>query len=385
MEYSRYCSPDKAKNPYTCYTDKSLLDIVENFNESRVDKIKIPKNSRLTNKQRENLWKTLKERLKSEMPCNEDYCLLESPTLKNLKNRNSILDDTFLPEKPIEWYQDKYTWLSNVDIEKVMRLYEMKYDFKFLAASPIDFDSPMGGFRNLNMCVVNELCNVNIKNLYLEGKHKIGVIYNLDPHYKSGSHWTALFADLDKGGIYYFDSYGIEPPNEVKVFMERIRNQGNLLLQKDIIPLDGIEYESHHKFSKISTKKIKVDNVQNLLVDNLIFFGKRRGKKIEIFKETYNKITSINRDENTITLSRNVDCEDCNVMIVKGFKIFYNNVRFQYGNSECGMFSMHFIIEFLNGKSFNDIITNVIDDETVNKKRDELFRPNLNRFIENKI
>ena len=52
------------------------------------------------------------------------------------------------------------------------------------------------------------------------------MIFNLDPHDKPGSHWVALYSDVDKGGVYYFDSYGIDTPKEVKVLMDRLSNEG---------------------------------------------------------------------------------------------------------------------------------------------------------------
>ena len=53
-----------------------------------------------------------------------------------------------------------------------------------------------------------------------------------------------------------------------------------------------------------------------------------------------------------------------------------NTNRFQYKNSECGVYSMHFIEEFLNGKSFEEITTNIFNDEEINKKRMFYYRPN---------
>ena len=35
-----------------------------------------------------------------------------------------------------------------------------------------------------------------------------------------------MYVDMNNGGIYYFDSYGIEPPKEIKVLMNRLTNQG---------------------------------------------------------------------------------------------------------------------------------------------------------------
>jgi len=64
------------------------------------------------------------------------------------------------------------------------------------------------------------------------------------------------------------------------------------------------------------------------------------------------------------------------------FKLQYNNNRHQYENSECGMFSMVFLIRWLNylkrrdDVSMNDIVGLDIRDKDVFELRKELFRPN---------
>ena len=41
----------------------------------------------------------------------------------------------------------------------------------------------------------------------------------------------------------------------------------------------------------------------------------------------------------------------------------------QHGNSECGVYSLSFILRLLNGESFNDIQSTRLDDNNVNKCR----------------
>ena len=43
----------------------------------------------------------------------------------------------------------------------------------------------------------------------------MGIVFNLDPHDKPGSHWVSMYVDLNNGGIYYFDSYGYKPLKEI--------------------------------------------------------------------------------------------------------------------------------------------------------------------------
>ena len=53
--------------------------------------------------------------------------------------------------------------------------------------------------------------------------------------------------------------------------------------------------------------------------------------------------------------------------------INYNKVKHQYKGSECGVYSMNFIIRMLNGKDFYHISKNKIKDDEMNKCRIEYF------------
>lgn len=57
------------------------------------------------------------------------------------------------------------------------------------------------------------------------------------------------------------------------------------------------------------------------------------------------------------------------------FVVNCNRVRHQFAETECGTYSMYFILESLRGKSFNQISNTIILDEEMNQKRDLFFRP----------
>jgi hypothetical protein len=52
-----------------------------------------------------------------------------------------------------------------------------------------------------------------------------------------------------------------------------------------------------------------------------------------------------------------------------------NKTRHQFKNSECGMFSMNFIIRCLEGDTFSKIVSDCTRDENVHKLRDVYYRP----------
>jgi len=52
----------------------------------------------------------------------------------------------------------------------------------------------------------------------------------------------------------------------------------------------------------------------------------------------------------------------------------HNPTRHQFKNSECGVYSINFILQLLNGKSFDDICNTKLPDDEINKLRKLIFR-----------
>ena len=69
-----------------------------------------------------------------------------------------------------------------------MKQYEKTYeDFEFLGPSPIDYDT----HKAYGECVWEELCEFSLRDNLKEGKTKVGIIFNTDPHTEDGEHWVA--------------------------------------------------------------------------------------------------------------------------------------------------------------------------------------------------
>jgi len=80
--------------------------------------------------------------------------------------------------------------------------------------------------------------------------------------------------------------------------------------------------------------------------------------------------TNCSELSNHVTMDRNKN----NLMKCHNIKTGSNTIRHQYEGSECGVYSMNFIIRMLKGKeSFDDICKSKIDDKTVNKCRRVYF------------
>lgn len=136
------------------------------------------------------------------------------------EEKTRLMKEYLRPEQPEAWKSDPDMWLDSNNIRDVMSQYEQdRSDFKFLGPFPIDFAAP-DPYEKKETCLVNEICKLDINGLKGGGKTKVGIIYNLDPHYKSGSHWVANYIDLDKHCCYYFDSYGMKTPKQIEKFMQ---------------------------------------------------------------------------------------------------------------------------------------------------------------------
>jgi hypothetical protein len=217
------CSPLKEKT-YTCYTSESLDKLKNLWNARHPD-------SPIKAKHDKDIWNALKKNMGNV--CDSESCWLRQGFSKHGLT-NEMKYYTFAPQAPSEWKENPNEWLSSVDIENVMKQYEeMDKTFAFFGPTPIDFDS-----RKLyGECVWEDLCHFNLLEQMKRNKKKIGIIFNLDEHWKKGSHWVSLFVDVPTEQICYFDSTGEDIPKEIMTLVERITHQGK-------------EVDIHFKFDK---------------------------------------------------------------------------------------------------------------------------------------
>lgn len=266
-----FCAPHVKPRDGTCYTRAELEAMARDYNryqaKTRTDRIdtKLKK-------------KTLLRELMKRSRCRNEWCLAEQEYIKD-----GSLINNFRPLGP----QKKYAWLSTDDIHNVLKQYEyIKPNFVFFGPVPMDFCS-------VKFQEIRKVCEMDIKDLYHQGKTKIGVVFNTDPHTRGGKHWISMFIDLNprRPEINYFDSYAKCPPApEVVHLVEKLKESGKGLFKKPF---------------------------------------------------TYR----------------------CNAR------------RHQFGYSECGVYSIYFIVSRLRGRSFEDVCNDIVDDETMNSYRRKFFRP----------
>lgn len=270
------CAPTKKFEDGSCIPLNVLVSMAEAYNKTHPND-QIPLSTRhetLNPKYKRYLVKQFKKKLSGK--CDNQQCWTKQSFMKNLneKIQEELKNDTFRPKGP----NGQFTWLNTINIDDVMKQYEEKYpDFAFLGAVPIDFNEIASyGIKSLNF-----------KELIDKGTNRLGIIFNTDPHNKSGQHWISMFADLAKGECYYFDSYGMAPEKEVRAFMNRIS-----------------------KFIKSTGKEPIVD---------------------------------------------------------------YNRMQHQKEGSECGVYSIAFILRLLRGDPFKIFQEKRISDEEINECRKQYF------------
>jgi hypothetical protein len=195
------CSPavkNKRVHSDSCFTPEILMKIKDQYNK------KHPQNKIVENNPTK-VWYILKERLS----CEREECLLNQ-----LENQEEIKRFIFAPKHPPEWNLNPDEWLSNIDIEDVAKQYEVSNpEFKLIGPTTIDFDTKLpekGG-----TCVLTDLCQFSLERFIQAKKTKIGIVFNLDRHDQSGSHWVSLFIDIEHKFLFFFDSADNAIPPEI--------------------------------------------------------------------------------------------------------------------------------------------------------------------------
>ena len=254
------CSPGMSNKyrKYTCYDDKFILKMKRLWNNKHPDNKIIGKNIK-------DIWSELKNKMSNV--CETEQCWLNQHFIKN--NVSSDLKTyIFAPKMPNSWKTNYNEWLTSTDIIKVMRHVEHgNKHFSFIGPSPIDFDDIKD-----KRCIWPELCNFNLERHINKGKRKIGIIFNLDPHYKSGSHWVSLFIDCDNEYIFFFDSNGTRIPKEIEQLVKRIQEQSSKIGNM-------FKFDQNHPFEH------QYENTECGIYSIYLIITLLNGGKYDIFKK----------------------------------------------------------------------------------------------------
>jgi hypothetical protein len=218
----KHCAPGKDIRDGSCLDEELIRKVAKIVNKMRKKDKNLPEIN--CKESPEIIHGCICHSLKEITGCSSEACWLKVKTLmKYLGNDKVKFKESFKPIMPDDWLKDYNAWLGTDDIENCLEQHQ-KTDksFYFYGAEPIDFAD----------CSVSKLCSFNMKKHLKKGQHKIGVVFNTDPHNKSGQHWMSLYMDLlginfdGIPAIYFFDSYGRKAGKEVSKLIEKVKKQG---------------------------------------------------------------------------------------------------------------------------------------------------------------
>jgi hypothetical protein len=279
------CAIGRDNSNDTCFTLDELHKIANDYNDKYPDQINISPS-------KSDMVTSLTNKLTQFCP--DQTCWA---TLKFLKNNNdNKLSMAFKPKGP----GGQFEWLSTTEINECMERFMATYpNFLFIGAVPMDIeDLNEFGVKSLNY---DKLINI--------GKTIIAIIYNLDEHYKPGSHWVAFYIDFKKKQIYYSDSAGKPPEKRIKRLVKKLAEK---------------------------------------------FYFDDTGKKMSLPLESY-----MNKNNPNV--------------IEQQYNIRFNTVQHQFGGSECGVYSINFITRLLRGDTFDEIHNKRLADKEMNVCRQKYF------------
>lgn len=212
------CNPSTLIQTHTtCLPQEMLLRLRDAWNK-RYPTHAIP----TTIRKKEDLWVEIRLRMQNQYKCASEYCTLQELGDVGDKRAGSAY---FRPPPPVEWRKDPREWHDTLSIAQVMEQYEKAYPhFEFIGPTPIDFDAKLPD--GWGQCVLDELCNLDLHKLRGRGVRAVGIVFNLDPHDRPGSHWVCAYIDLVKCEAYYYDSYGYPPCAQIRRLLRRCREQG---------------------------------------------------------------------------------------------------------------------------------------------------------------
>lgn len=303
MSNNKKCGHHINYDNTTCFTLKAVQQMSNDYNKALQNNILkgIPIDSNLIkNGSKNDLFKQLSNRM--EKFCQNDHKCFTDQSFMSNKN---FLKHHFKPQGT----QHRRDWLSTIEINELMHQMELKHKyFLFGGAIPRDvlkIDYPL---MNRN----HYIRNLQLGDLRKLKKPIIAYVYNLDEHWQSGSHWVALYCNIVKKQIYFFDSYGIRPHKDIR---KMVRIFANFI------------HQYHNKKCNYDCSEEEEDSFM------------KNNKKNNLEKKL-------------------------------GGNIEWNRNRHQYKNTECGVYSCHFIIKLLEGKTFESLSNNRIPDDDINKFRD---------------
>lgn len=179
------------------------------------------------------------DKLKDVYDCDSEICLLTKSEIIEVIGSDTAskqIESQFKHPGPT----DKAKWLSNIDIEAVLRQIEKKYknkNFKHVPFQMRDFQETGG-----------KLATIDFVKEYNNGIRCFGVVFNDDTSKQPGSHWTAMFGDFQHKvfTLEHFNSSGAGPKNEMREWMYKTKHilEKNLNVKCEVNEVSKIQHQT---------------------------------------------------------------------------------------------------------------------------------------------
>ena len=311
------CHPSRLKetpaNSNTCLTYPILKQIKERYNE------KHPQEPLLANEPIA-LYHEISQ--KFGQSCKEEKCWIRQMMGSNAEKLEKQL---YRPYSPADWKKNPVEWLSNFDIDAVMNQYEETYpEFEFLGSVPSDFDLRVNG-GNESTCISRDVCSLHLDEKIRQGKTKIGIVFNLSTHDSGGSHWVSMYIHLPDSLIQNRTNGG-EQENE-QILGGSLENGVDMELE-----LEKEKGGKGQPWGANTPYCFFFDSVGDSAPKEVMALVKRLQKEWKHSK-----------------------------MNVYGNRMFYDSnhrtdAEHQQGNTECGIYSLFFLITMLTGKCAGGVL-----------------------------
>jgi hypothetical protein len=220
---------------------------------------------------------------------------------------------------------DQTCWLST-NLVKSMKDYEIKHN----TFRPV---GPKKQYEWLSTSDINSVMK------QYEAKHKDFLFLGALPY---------DFEELPYYGISNIDLLDVESQNKYQIGA--------------VINLDEHDQPGSHWVALYA----KLDENKLYYFDS---FGKKPGRRINKFVRrilTHMYNSKYDKEFNVDQFMKKFHNSD-------DYDVRYNKTQHQFKNSECGVYSMNFIIRLLSGESFDDIVDNITKDEEMNACRKTYF------------
>ena len=263
---------------------------------------------------------------------NKERCLVKHTPALSESEKTTLLKEHFRPAMPTEWAGDPDMWLASMDIEAVLRQYEeAEPSFKFLGVVPIDFSAP-------------DPYDVSRKAVSQHSAEKIP---------------------------YDNKQETVKDPYEIQKVAGSPSSPSS--------PSGGATVTANKKclideFCHVDLKKEKAKGVRTIgAVFNLDPHTKSGSHWIAcciLLDERaiyYFDSYGLPPPAQVSRFMRSFILQDA------GLELKYNGRRFQFGNSECGMYCMYFLICMINRVPFKTFVRHTVPDKYMLELRQVLF------------